>query len=65
MNSKPYIIGSKYLIKMSIYKNGRWQNVWDGLFLLKPRLGMLVRMFDKTPEETQQKNLENGRLYLT
>jgi deoxyribodipyrimidine photolyase-related protein len=75
MASKPYISGSNYLMKMSNYKKGEWQNVWDGLFwrfmhthrdffLSNPRLGMLVRMFDKMPEETQKKHLENGRLYL-
>ncbi|MFT7344903.1 MAG: deoxyribodipyrimidine photolyase-related protein [Lentimonas sp.] len=75
MASKPYISGSNYLMKMSNYKKGEWQNVWDGLFwrfmhthrdffLSNPRLGMLVRMFDKMPEETQKKHLESGRLYL-
>jgi deoxyribodipyrimidine photolyase-related protein len=75
MASKPYISGSNYLIKMSNYKKGEWQNVWDGLFwrfmhthreffLSNPRLGMLVRMFDKMPEETRKKHLENGRQYL-
>ena len=76
MASKPYISGSNYIMKMSNYKKGEWQNVWDGLFwrfmhthreffLSNPRLGMLVRMFDKMPEETQQKHLENGRQYLS
>jgi deoxyribodipyrimidine photolyase-related protein len=76
MASKPYISGSNYLMKMSNYKKGEWQNVWDGLFwrfmhthreffLSNPRLGMLVRMFDKMPEETQQNHLENGGWYLS
>ncbi len=75
MASKPYISGSNYIKKMSNYKKGEWQNIWDGLFwrfmhthreffLSNPRLGMLVRMFDKMPEETQQKHLEIGRRYL-
>jgi deoxyribodipyrimidine photolyase-related protein len=45
-------------MKMSNYKKGEWQTVWDGLFwrfmdihrsffLSNPRLGMLVRTFDK------------------
>lgn len=65
MASKPYISGSNYLMKMSNYKKGEWQNIWDGLFwrfmhthrdffLSNPRLGMLVRMFDKMPEQTQE-----------
>jgi deoxyribodipyrimidine photolyase-related protein len=34
-------------------------------FLGNPRLGMLVRMFDKMPEEKQQAHLQNGNQYLT
>jgi deoxyribodipyrimidine photolyase-related protein len=75
MATKPYISGSNYLIKMSNYKKGEWQAVWDGLFwrfmhthrdffLSNPRLGLLVRMFDKMPIEKQQKHLENGEKYL-
>jgi len=75
MATKPYISGSNYLMKMSNYKKGEWQTVWDGLFwrfmhvhrdffLSNPRLGMLVRMFDKMPIEKQQKHLENGTNYL-
>ncbi|MGA9271648.1 MAG: cryptochrome/photolyase family protein, partial [Lutimonas sp.] len=54
MASKPYISGSNYLMKMSNYKKGEWQAVWDSLFwrfmdahrdffTQNPRLGMLVR----------------------
>ena len=75
MATKPYISGSNYLMKMSNYKKGEWQAVWDGMFwrfmhvhrdffLSNPRLGMLVRMFDKMPIEKQQKHLENGANYL-
>ena len=56
--TKPYISGSNYIMKMSNYKKGDWQQIWDGLFwrfldvnrdffLKNPRLGMLVRMYDK------------------
>ena len=75
MATKPYISGSNYLLKMSNYKKGTWQTVWDGLFwrfmhthrgffLSNPRLGMLVRMFDKMPMEKQQMHLTNGEEYL-
>jgi deoxyribodipyrimidine photolyase-related protein len=75
MATKPYISGSNYLMKMSNYKKGEWQSVWDGLFwrfmhthrdffLSNPRLGMLVHMFDKMPVEKQKKHLENGAEYL-
>ncbi|CAM4262631.1 cryptochrome/photolyase family protein [Zobellia nedashkovskayae] len=76
MATKPYISGSNYLFKMSNYKKGEWQDTWDGLFwrfmhvhrdffLSNPRLGMLVRMFDKMPAEKQQRHLENGQAYLS
>ncbi|WP_452226468.1 cryptochrome/photolyase family protein [Lacinutrix cladophorae] len=75
MASKPYISGSNYLMKMSNYKKGPWQATWDGLFwrfmhvhrdffLSNPRLGMLVRMFDKMPAEKQQMHLKNANNYL-
>ncbi|MBJ2174403.1 cryptochrome/photolyase family protein [Aureibaculum sp. A20] len=75
MATKPYISGSNYIMKMSNYKKGEWQSTWDGLFwrfmhthrdffLSNPRLGMLVRMFDKMPEEKQQLHVANGETYL-
>jgi deoxyribodipyrimidine photolyase-related protein len=75
MATKPYISGSNYIMKMSNYKKADWQATWDGLFwrfmdthrdffLSNPRLGMLVRMFDKMPEEKRKQHLENGALYL-
>jgi len=62
-------------MKMSNYKKGDWQEVWDGLFwrfmdkhrsffLSNPRLGMLVRMFDKMPIEKREKHVHNGNQYL-
>ena len=58
MATKPYISGINYLMKMSDYDKGDWQATWDGLFwrfmhvhrdffLKNPRLGMLVKTFDK------------------
>ena len=75
MATKPYISGSNYLMKMSNYKKGEWQAIWDGLFWRfmdthrsffkqNPRLGMLVSMFDKMPQEKKQKHIENGEAYL-
>ena len=76
MASKPYISGSNYLMKMSNYKKGEWQAVWDGLFWRfmdthrsffkkNPRLGMLVSMFDKMPQEKRQQHIENAEHYLS
>jgi deoxyribodipyrimidine photolyase-related protein len=75
MATKPYISGSNYVLKMSNYKKGEWQQVWDGLFWRfmdrqrdffsqNPRLGMLVRMFDKMPEEKRQDHRKNGQIFL-
>jgi deoxyribodipyrimidine photolyase-related protein len=75
MATKPYISGSNYLMKMSDYKKGDWQTVWDGLFwrfmhthrsffLKNPRLGMLVRTFDNMPESKQQTHLNNAERFL-
>jgi len=73
--TKPYISGSNYLMKMSDYKKGDWQATWDGLFwrfmhvnrdffLKNPRLGMLVRTFDKMSEEKQQVHLEHAESFV-
>lgn len=75
MTTKPYISGSNYLMKMSDYKKGAWQNIWDGLFwrfmhthrdffLHNPRLGMLIRTFDKMHDEKQNLHLKNAEEFL-
>ncbi|NNK19408.1 MAG: cryptochrome/photolyase family protein, partial [Maribacter sp.] len=76
MSTKPYISGSNYLMKMSNYKKGAWQEIWDGLFWRfmdkhrnffqqNPRLGMLVTMFDKMPEEKRENHLKNADVFLS
>lgn len=75
MATKPYISGSNYLMKMSDFPKGDWQQVWDALFwrfmhthrsffLSNPRLGMLVKTFDKMPPEKQQAHLERAEAWL-
>ena len=75
MATKPYISGSNYLMKMSDYKKGDWQAIWDGLFwrfmhthkkffLRNPRLGMLIRSFDKKTDDKQQTHLNNAERFL-
>ncbi len=75
MATKPYISGSNYLMKMSDYEKGDWQPIWDGLFwrfmhkhrdffLTNPRLGMLIKTFDKMPEEKQEKYIQIAHAYL-
>jgi deoxyribodipyrimidine photolyase-related protein len=75
MTTKPYISGSNYLMKMSDYEKGTWQPIWDGLFwrfmhvhrsffLQNPRIGMLVKTFDKMPEEKRKAHLHAADNYL-
>jgi len=75
MASKPYISSSNYIIKMSNYGKGDWQSKWDGLFWRflnlhrdffssNPRLGMLIRIFDKMPSIKKQKHIEEAELFL-
>ena len=62
LSTKPYISGSNYITKMSDYKKGPWQEIWDALFWRflnknravfksNPRMGMLLNTYDKWPEE--------------
>jgi deoxyribodipyrimidine photolyase-related protein len=75
MATKPYISGSNYLMKMSNYKKGEWQLIWDGLFwrfmdkhkkffLSNLRLGMLIKTFDKMEKKKKQKLLNSAENYL-
>ncbi len=75
MATKPYICGSNYLLKMSNYKKGEWQQVWDGLFwrfmhvhrgffLKNSRLGMLVNRFDELSQAKKNEHLKNAEQFL-
>jgi deoxyribodipyrimidine photolyase-related protein len=75
MSTKPYISGSNYLMKMSDYPKGDWQETWDALFwrfldhhriffLKNPRLSMLVKTFDKWDEGKKNATLEKADSYL-
>lgn len=75
MATKPYISGSNYLMKMSDYKKGPWQEIWDGLFwrfmhvhrdffIQNPRLGMLLKTLEKMPKDKRDNHLANAEKYL-
>jgi deoxyribodipyrimidine photolyase-related protein len=75
ISTKPYISGSNYLMKMSDFPKGDWQQVWDALFwrfmhvhrdffLSNPRLGMLVRSFDSMESTKRNKLLKVAADYL-
>jgi deoxyribodipyrimidine photolyase-related protein len=75
MSTKPYISSSNYVLKMSNYQKGDWTETWDALFwrfmdvnreffLKNPRLGMLIRTFDKMSDEKKEAIRENSQAYL-
>ncbi|MCL4150107.1 UNVERIFIED_CONTAM: hypothetical protein GTU68_024436 [Idotea baltica] len=75
MSTKPYISSSNYVKKMSDYKNGDWQQTWDGLFWSfmdknqdffknNPRLGMLLNNLNKMSPEKKETHLKNAQQFL-
>ena len=75
MTTKPYISGSNYVMKMGRWEKGEWQAIWDGLFwrfMVKqrsfftqnPRLGMLIRSWDKMDPSKQTAHLQAAEHYL-
>ncbi|MCZ2483169.1 cryptochrome/photolyase family protein [Aquirufa nivalisilvae] len=75
MTTKPYIGGSNYILKMSDYKKGPWQAIWDGLFWRfldkqratfskNPRWAMLISTWDKMPPEKRESHLLQAESYL-
>jgi deoxyribodipyrimidine photolyase-related protein len=75
MSTKPYISGSNYLIKMSDFKKGDWQKIWDCLFwrflninrnffIQNPRLGMLVRSYDNFEQNKKAEIMNTAEKFL-
>ncbi|MBV7267713.1 cryptochrome/photolyase family protein [Winogradskyella luteola] len=75
MSTKPYISSSNYIMKMSNYSKGDWQDTWDGLFWAfmdkhrdffsgNPRLGMLLGNLDKMKKETLKNHFNNAEQFL-
>ncbi|MFN9108857.1 MAG: cryptochrome/photolyase family protein, partial [Bacteroidota bacterium] len=75
MTTKPYISGSNYLLKMGDWQKGEWSSIWDGLFwhfmhkqrhffAQNPRLGMLLKTFDKMPQEKRKSHLSKAKSFL-
>lgn len=75
MATKPYISGSNYILKMSDFEKGEWQEIWDGLFWRflhkhrsyferNPRIGMLLKSWDKMDAAKQKLHLHNAETFL-
>lgn len=75
MMTKPYISSSNYIMKMSDYKKGDWQLIWDGLFWrfmhvhrdvmgANKRLQLLLRTFDNMALEKRQLLLKTANDFL-
>lgn len=75
MSTKPYISSSNYLMKMSDFKKGDWQKIWDCLFwrflnvnrhyfTQNPRIGMLVRTFDNFVQNKKTDIMNTAEKYL-
>ncbi len=73
--TKPYISSSNYILKMSDYKKGPWQETWDALFwrfmithrdffMENPRLAMLVRTFERWPGDKQQDLISTANKFI-
>ncbi len=74
--TKPYISGSNYIHKMSNYKRGNWEEIWDGLFWRfidkqqvffksNPRLSMMVHLCNKMESEKKKKHLAIANNFLS
>ena len=75
MSTKPYISSSNYIMKMSNYKKGDWQEIWDALywrfiyknqefFRSNPRLSMMVITINKMDKNKLEKHLNISENYL-
>jgi len=76
MSTKPYISSSNYIMKMSDYKKGGWQRIWDGLywrfiyknqsfFKSNPRLSMMVITLNKMDKPKLESHLKVAEEYLS
>lgn len=75
MATKPYISGSNYLLKMSDFKKGEWQEIWDALFWRflhkhkkyfesNARLGILLKSWDNMDAAKQKHHLHTAEHFL-
>ena len=76
MVTKPYISGSNYVLKMSNFKKGEWQKIWDALywrfinkhldeFLKNPRMSLIANLWLKKNKESQEEHLKLAESFLS
>jgi deoxyribodipyrimidine photolyase-related protein len=75
MSSKPYISGSRYVLKMSDYREGPWCDLWDALywrflfvhrdiFEHNPRMAPFITYITRMPEEKRAPLIRKAEEYL-
>jgi len=75
MSSKPYISGSRYILKMSDYQKSPWGELWDALywrflyvhrdlFEHNPRMAPFITYITRMPEEKRQQLIQKAEQYL-
>lgn len=73
--TKPYISSSNYIKKMSNYKEGSWEAIWDGLFWRfiaehqgffknNPRSSMMVHTLNKMEPDKQKLHFERANNFI-
>lgn len=73
--TKPYIGGSNYIKKMSNYKSGPWEEIWNGLFWRfifmhqdffksNPRLSMMYHSLNRMSDEKREVHLKHAEDFL-
>ncbi|OPX66665.1 MAG: Deoxyribodipyrimidine photo-lyase-related protein [Methanoregulaceae archaeon PtaB.Bin056] len=75
MSSKPYVSGSRYILRMSNFKKGPWCDLWDALywrflyvhrdiFAHNPRMAPFIAYITRMPEERRSALIDRAGVYL-
>jgi len=75
MSSKPYVSGSRYILRMSNFEKGPWCDLWDALywrflyvhrdvFAHNPRMAPFIAYITRMPEERRSVLIDRAEQYL-